>query len=162
MYAKKKRPRLVRQSDLSKGTERSLRYYVQHLPAPSPPPGPPQASKLGNARAIIKTQVGRPRYKATGKAMLTGRFSSAVRTVREAEKLSLYDCRKVWELGHASTLCPYPSAKKLPSRPEKGNPPPSPGKKATEPVISLIASPCQLPASRPAPDVQARKRGRQR
>lgn len=56
MYAKKKRPRLVRQSDLSKGTERSLRYYVQHLPAPSPPPGPSPASTLGKGgRQIEKT-----------------------------------------------------------------------------------------------------------
>lgn len=79
MYAKKKRPRLVRQSDLSKGTERSLRYYVQHLPAPSPPPGPSPASKLGKAFINIKTQVELPRYKMTGIAMLTGRVSSAKR-----------------------------------------------------------------------------------
>ena len=57
MYAKKKRPRLVRQSDLSKDMERSLRYYVQHLPAPSPPPGPPPAPKLGKAGGRSKKDI---------------------------------------------------------------------------------------------------------
>ena len=65
MYAKKKRPRLVRQSDLSKGTERSLRYYVQHLPAPSPPPGPPPASTLGKTFYDNKTIKKGIRYEHT-------------------------------------------------------------------------------------------------
>lgn len=78
MYAKKKRPRLVRQSDLSKGTERSLRYYVQHLPAPSPPPGPSPASKLGKAGGKVKDQVERPRYTITGTEIFDGLVSFAI------------------------------------------------------------------------------------
>ena len=38
------------------------------------------ASKLGNAGVNPKTQAEKPRYKITGTATLTGRFSAAVGT----------------------------------------------------------------------------------
>ena len=153
MYAKKKRPRLVRQSDLSKGTERSLRYYVQHLPAPSPPPGPSPASTLGKAEAITKTQARRPRYRMTGITTLTGRFSSAVGTTHDASKV--IPCIVILLLA-AKPPSPEVVHDKAPVPPgsvflyDHIDP--------SWPMMFRIASCCQLPASRPAPGLQARKR----
>ena len=63
--------------------------HFQSVPVPYPshllrqPLLVPRPSKLGNAFINIKTQGRRPRYKTTGKATLTGRFSAAVGTVRD-------------------------------------------------------------------------------
>ena len=152
MYAKKKRPRLVRQSDLSKDMERSLRYYVQHLPAPSPPPGPPPASKLGKAQAITKTQARRPRYRMTGIATLTGRFSVAVGTIREASNVIPCIVLLLLAVNPPSPEVVHDRAPVPPGRASWYD-----HIDTNWPMMFRIASACQLPASRPAPSVQARK-----
>ena len=129
------------------------RYTLQRPPFPAP--------KLGNAFINIKTQGRRPRYKTTGKATLTGRFSAAVGTACEASKTKppyvftdvIVD--RLWvpfsPCGHRAPVFPsIASGYAIPVWP------PIPAL----PVTLRIASPCQLPASRPAPPVHPRKSGR--
>ena len=95
----------------------------------------------------------------TGSATLTGRFSAAVGTACEASKTKppyvftdvIVD--RLWvplsPCGHRAPVFPsIASGYAIPVWP------PIPAL----PVTLRIASPCQLPASRPAPSVQARKR----
>ena len=130
-------------------------FRVSHLPDNSRPPGPPRASTLGKAEAITKTQARRPRYRMTGIATLTGRFSSAVGTTHDASKV--IPCIVILLL-----------AAKPPSPEVVHDRAPVPPGRASwydhidsnRPTMFRITSACQLPASRLPPPVQARKGGR--
>ena len=127
---------------------------VSRPPANSPLPGPPQASTLGKAEAITKTQARRPRYRMTGITTLTGRFSSAVGTTHDASKV--IPCIVILLLA-AKPPSPEVVHDKAPVPPgsvflyDHIDP--------SWPMMFRIASCCQLPASRPAPGLHARKRG---
>ena len=96
----------------------------------------------------------------TGTATLAGRFSGAVGTEPERAKESIFTpcvvvpTVEIWRIGpvfpEKKTL--YPRVISIPVvSPSSEN--------IALPVAFRTASPCQLPASPPAPDVHARKRG---
>lgn len=132
------------------------------LPQASPPGLLPRRyglpSTLGKADANLKTQARRPRYRMTGSATLTGRFSAAVGTTCEASKTKppyvftdvIVD--RLWvpfsPCGHRAPVFPsIASGYAIPVWP------PIPAL----PVTLRIASSCHPPASRPAPPVHPRK-----
>ena len=92
----------------------------------------------------------------TGTATLTGRFSPAVVTASPESKVNI--CEVFIVSSSATDVVPAPvvifdSELPLMTAGQRKFP--------RTPVIRHIASPCQLPASRPAPGLHARKRGGQ-
>ena len=128
---------------------------LEYLAGPEryiPPRFPLLPSKLGKAEAITKTQARRPRYRMTGITTLTGRFSSAVGTTHDASKV--IPCIVILLLA-AKPPSPEVVHDKAPVPPgsvflyDHIDP--------SWPMMFRIASCCQLPASRPAPGLHARK-----
>ena len=93
----------------------------------------------------------------TGTETLIGRLSAAVGTILAAEKVK-------WPYRGSDPdtfVRPLFTSRTIDIAPDDGEPDVDPIlNKFAAPTISRIASPCQLPASRPAPCPQARKRGR--
>ena len=134
---------------LSMRRQHCVRYLVYSLRLERLHP-----STLGKAQAITKTQTRRPRYRMTGIATLTGRFSVAVGTIREAS--SVIPCIVLLLL-----VVNPPSPEVVHDRA-----PVPPGRASwydhidtNWPMMFRIASACHSPASRPVPDVHPRKRG---
>ena len=127
---------------------------VSHLPDNFRPPGPPLTSKLGKAQAITKTQARRPRYRMTGIATLTGRFSVAVGTIREASNVIPCIVLLLLAVNPPSPEVVHDRAPVPPGRASWYD-----HIDTNWPMMFRIASACHSPASRPAPSVQARKGG---
>ena len=128
------------------------------LPQASPPGLLPRRychpSKLGKAQAITKTQARRPRYRMTGIATLTGRFSVAVGTIREASNVIPCIVLLLLAVNPPSPEVVHDRAPVPPGRASWYD-----HIDTNWPMMFRIASACHSPASRPAPSVQARKRG---
>ena len=110
------------------------------------------ASKLGKAQAITKTQARRPRYRMTGIATLTGRFSVAVGTIREASNVIPCIVLLLLAVNPPSPEVVHDRAPVPPGRASWYD-----HIDTNWPTMFRIASACKIPASRPAPSVQARK-----
>ena len=130
-----------------------------HAPCPLAMPRPVRtlpAPKLGKAQAITKTQARRPRYRMTGIATLTGRFSVAVGTIREASNVIPCIVLLLLAVNPPSPEVVHDRAPVPPGRASWYD-----HIDTNWPMMFRIASACHSPASRPAPSVQARKRGGQ-
>ena len=126
-----------------------------HAPCPLAMPRPVRtlpAPKLGKAQAITKTQARRPRYRMTGIATLTGRFSVAVGTIREASNVIPCIVLLLLAVNPPSPEVVHDRAPVPPGRASWYD-----HIDTNWPMMFRIASACHSPASRPAPSVQARK-----
>ena len=119
-----------------------------HAPASLLPP----CVQARKAQAITKTQARRPRYRMTGIATLTGRFSVAVGTIREASNVIPCIVLLLLAVNPPSPEVVHDRAPVPPGRASWYD-----HIDTNWPMMFRIASACHSPASRPPPPVLARK-----